>query len=178
MASSCAGTKAGGRPWPRDPPHCGVSTAVRSTISSAALDVRDSRDREAEDECPNLRVNSSHSWQPTMPRMSFKLPSTMSSGPGISTVRGPDSPMLVNFTPRSRMNWRALEAFCGVSRWPQAHHETHLGLLHPQEGLLVVPPQAGLGHDFLGSEEGPRRLATYKKLRVSTAHSYYPPGSA
>lgn len=62
----------------------------------------------------------------TMPRISLRLPSTISSGPvaGISEDSqewggGMDIPMLVSLTPLSRMNWSAFAAFYKISPCPR-----------------------------------------------------------
>jgi hypothetical protein len=49
-------------------------------------DIRDSCDGESQNECPDLASADLPTMQPTMPRMSFMFPSTISSGPVVSKV--------------------------------------------------------------------------------------------
>lgn len=77
-----------------------------------------------------------------------------------------DSPMLVSLTPRSRINWSALDAFCD-----QLHSltEAHLSLLHSHDRLAGVSPQARLGHDFLSSVGAADAGKDIREAIVSTA---------
>lgn len=93
----------------------------------------------------------------TIPRMSFKLPSTISSGPMVISMQSSYiKRCLTNICELDTSITNELQSLRSILPPCQPLRDTGLGssmtclcLLHAHSGLLVVPSQACLRHDFL-----------------------------